>query len=258
MSPRNFKFSQPLATRYKKIAPQKKYLWEGGAGGYISWRIRIQNQKVVRIGDQKWEMVEITIGIIFFVLDSYSLFFIYVRNFQVPPEKNYPHPKYQLPPKIAISTKYLLYKPSENGSIPPLPFITQEGGCEIWNPSGYVTGFPGLKPRFYFLLYDFFGLDWMTFYDHFMIFQHFQWPNHNHIRYNIVPQRQVFDRGGDEKYYSYSITMYNHVSKLYIIMFNFNLMQTVQSSQRSSEFTKNCRHLFFFARQSLFPFLQFL
>ena len=33
-------------------------------------------QKVVRVGDQKWEIVEIMIGNIFFGSDSYSLFFI--------------------------------------------------------------------------------------------------------------------------------------------------------------------------------------
>ena len=34
-------------------------------------------QKVVRVGDQKWEIVEITIGIFcLFVWNSYSLFFM--------------------------------------------------------------------------------------------------------------------------------------------------------------------------------------
>ena len=63
--------------------------------------------KVVRVGGQKWEMVEIIIGIIFFVWDSYSLFFIYLGNFKVPPKKNHPYPKYQFPLKIAIWPKYL-------------------------------------------------------------------------------------------------------------------------------------------------------
>ena len=40
-------------------------------------------------------------------------------------------------------------------------------------------------------------------------------------------------------------------------MFNFNIMQAVQSLQYSSEFTKNCSHLFFFAGQSLFLFAVF-
>ena len=37
-----------------------------------------------------------------------------------------------------------------------------------------ITGLPGLKPRFYLLLYDFFGPYSMTFYDHFMTFYHFK------------------------------------------------------------------------------------
>ena len=40
-------------------------------------------QKYVRVGDQKWEIVEITIGIIFFAWDSYSLFFIRTMSTQV-------------------------------------------------------------------------------------------------------------------------------------------------------------------------------
>ena len=43
-------------------------------------------QEVVRVGDQKWKKGGITIGNFFF-WDSYSLFFIYVENFEVPPEK---------------------------------------------------------------------------------------------------------------------------------------------------------------------------
>ena len=37
-------------------------------------------------------------------------------------------------------------------------------------PPTVSSGLPGLKPRFYLLLYDFFGPDSMTFYDHFMTF----------------------------------------------------------------------------------------
>ena len=36
----------------------------------------IDYQKFVRVEDQKWEILEITIGIIFFTWDLYSLFFI--------------------------------------------------------------------------------------------------------------------------------------------------------------------------------------
>ena len=57
-------------------------------------------QKVVRVENQKLEIAETTFGIIFFVEDSYSLFFI--QSFQLPPEKNYPHLECQFPPKITI------------------------------------------------------------------------------------------------------------------------------------------------------------
>ena len=75
-------------------------------------------QKVVRVGDQKWEIVEIIIRIIFFVWDSYLLFFIYAGNFPVPPEKKSPPPRKPIPtqnPNLPIS---LL----KNGSVsPPSP-----------------------------------------------------------------------------------------------------------------------------------------
>ena len=54
--------------------------------------------------------------------------------------------------------------------------------------------------------------------------------------------------------------LYNHVLsciKEYIITLNFNITQAVKSSHYCSEFTKNCSHLFFFARQSLFSFSSF-
>ena len=38
---------------------------------------------------------------------------------------------------------------------------------------------------------------------------------------------------------------------------NFNIMETVQSSQYSPGFTKNCIHLFFFARHPRFSFCSF-
>ena len=48
----------------------------GGGGGVYTMEnndTKTDWQEVVRVGDQKWEMVEITIRIIFFVWDSYSL-----------------------------------------------------------------------------------------------------------------------------------------------------------------------------------------
>ena len=84
--------------------------------------------KSVRVGEQKWEIVEIKIQFFlflffFFAWDLYSLFF-YTWSFQAPPKKNHPHHKYQFPPKILIWPKSLLYELFENGSA---PFITQEG-----------------------------------------------------------------------------------------------------------------------------------
>ena len=76
-------------------------------------------QEVVTAVEQQWEIVEITIGVIFFVWDSYSLFFKYTGNFQVPPEKNHPQPKFQFSLVIQIWPKFVLYKPS-NTPYPPL------------------------------------------------------------------------------------------------------------------------------------------
>ena len=82
-------------------------------------------QKFVGVRDQKWEVVEITIGIFFFCLRFIFTIFI-TGSFQVPPEKNQPHLKCPFPPKIPIWPKSLQYKPSEKWlSPPPLPPITQ-------------------------------------------------------------------------------------------------------------------------------------
>ena len=53
-------------------------------------------QKVVRVGDQKWEIVETTFGIIFLleIHIHYSL-----KEFQAPPEKKSP------PSKVPICTQ---------------------------------------------------------------------------------------------------------------------------------------------------------
>ena len=102
-SPRKFKFSQPVATKYeKKFSPTK---WRGGGGGAYTMEnndTKTDYQEVVRVGDQKWEMVEITIRIIFFCLRFIFTIFIYTGNFQVPPEKYHLHSKCQFPPKIPI------------------------------------------------------------------------------------------------------------------------------------------------------------
>ena len=79
--PRNLKFSESLATTYKKkkLTPTKN-IFVGGA--------------------------------FFFPGDSYSLFF-YTGSFQVPLEKNHPHLRYLFPLKIPICPKSLLYKPQK-------------------------------------------------------------------------------------------------------------------------------------------------
>ena len=52
---------------------------EGVGGRVFTMKNKDANtdyQKVVRVGDQKWEIVEFTIGINFFVWDLYSLLFV--------------------------------------------------------------------------------------------------------------------------------------------------------------------------------------
>ena len=118
------------------LAPQKNFSgWE--VYTMENKDTKADYQEVVRAGEQKWwEMVEITLGIIFFVWDSYSIFLIYVGNFQVPPEKHHPHLKFQFPPKMPIWPKPLLYKPEKWLNLP----FHHPGGCNLWlNPSGYVN-----------------------------------------------------------------------------------------------------------------------
>ena len=72
-------------------------------------------QKLVRVGNKKWDIVEITIGIFFFFFawDSYSQFYIQ-GVFKSHLEKITPNLKCQFPPKIPIWPKSLfLHKHSE-------------------------------------------------------------------------------------------------------------------------------------------------
>ena len=119
-SPRNLKSPQPLAIWYgKKISPplppQKKYLWVGGVYTMENKDTNTKYEKLVRVGDQKWEILEITIGIFFFIicLRWFVFAIVYTGSFQVQPEKNHPHLKCQFPPRILIWPKSLLYKHSE-------------------------------------------------------------------------------------------------------------------------------------------------
>ena len=81
-------------------SPQYKKIFVVGVGEVYTMEnkdTKTDYQELVRVGDQKWDMVKITIGIIFFVWDSYSLFFIYTGNFQVPAEQKLPPPKVPIP-----------------------------------------------------------------------------------------------------------------------------------------------------------------
>ena len=61
--------------------------------------------KFVRVGDQKWETVEIAISIFFFFCFRFVFTIFYTESFQVPPKKNHPHLKCQSPHKIPIRRK---------------------------------------------------------------------------------------------------------------------------------------------------------
>ena len=84
--PPNLEFSQPLATRFEKVFwSTTKKLWVREI--YTMENKDTDYQKVVRVGDQNWEIVGITIRIIFFVWDLYSS----------PTWKNQPRPKVSIP-----------------------------------------------------------------------------------------------------------------------------------------------------------------
>ena len=93
------------------------------------------SHEFVRLGDQKWEIVEITMGIIFFNFCLRYVFTIfYTGRFQVPPKKYHPHLKGQFPPEILIWPKSLLYEHSEKWLSPLLAphHPGGEGACRLW------------------------------------------------------------------------------------------------------------------------------
>ena len=97
-APRNLKFSKPLATRHKTfLALHKKNIcgWEG-VYTMENKDKKTDYQKVVRVGDQKWEIVETTFRIIF-------LFEICIHYFLERVFKS--HLKKSLPPKMPIPTQ---------------------------------------------------------------------------------------------------------------------------------------------------------
>ena len=78
--------------------------------------------KFVRVGDQKWEIVEITIGIFFFFFCLRFVFTIfYTGSFQVPTKKNHPHLKCQFQPKIPIWPKSNMNIVKNGSALPPPP-----------------------------------------------------------------------------------------------------------------------------------------
>ena len=57
--------------------------------------------KFVIVEDQKRGIADIVIGIIFFLLETRTHYFLY-REFSSPPEKNHHHLKCQFPPRISV------------------------------------------------------------------------------------------------------------------------------------------------------------
>ena len=53
--------------------------------------------KIVTVGDQKWEIVEITIGIIFFFLLEICIHYLLYSEFSSPTWKKSPLPKKPIP-----------------------------------------------------------------------------------------------------------------------------------------------------------------
>ena len=85
-------------------------------------------QKFVRVGEQKWRIVKITIGIIFLLLLKICIHYFFIPGvFKSHLEKNHSHLKCQFPPKIPIWPKFLLYKRYEKWLSPHHP----GRGCEL-------------------------------------------------------------------------------------------------------------------------------
>ena len=136
-SPINFKFSQPLATRYKrKLAPDI----DGGGGLYTPWEIGIQRQttKKLLVQGTKSEKRQKLQSESFFLVEIHIHYFYTYWEFSRPTWKiTYTqsansHPKFQ----YDLSPYYInLLK---NGSIPPFHYPAGRG-CKLWNPCGYVN-----------------------------------------------------------------------------------------------------------------------
>ena len=91
-------FPAPSSNTWKKISPpQKKYLWVGGLYTMENKDANRDYQKFVRVGHQKWE-IEITIGIVLFLLEIRIHYFLYG-------ECSSPTWKKSPTPKVPISTE---------------------------------------------------------------------------------------------------------------------------------------------------------
>ena len=108
-------------------------------------------QKFVSVGNQNWEIVEITIGIFFFFPCLSFVFTIFQTwNFQVPPEKSHPHLKCQFSPKILIWAKSLLYTCYEKWHrFPPPHYPVGEGDAN------YAHHFDQKKILWIFMIFYF-------------------------------------------------------------------------------------------------------
>ena len=109
-------------TKKNFSASQKKYLWVGEVSTMENKDINTDYHIVVRVEDQKWEIIETTFEIIF-LFEIRIHYFLY-REFQVTTIKNHPYLKCQSAPP----TKKSLFEKSpfyihilKNGSTPPFP-----------------------------------------------------------------------------------------------------------------------------------------
>ena len=94
-------------------------------------------QKVIRVGEEKWEIVEITIGIIF--LFEISIHYFLYREFSSPTWKKSPPPKVPIPTQNPNLTKSLPYKPFEKWlNLPSLRWISPDGWCTRFDIYYYI------------------------------------------------------------------------------------------------------------------------
>ena len=135
--PKKFEIFPALSYKIQKkvLAPTKK-LYMGGVYTTENKNTHADYQKVVRLGDQKWETIEI----IFFCLRFVFTIF-HTRSFQVPPENNNPHLKCQFPHLIPYYKNLLEnVPPSPPPPFPPAHHPSGERGCKLC--VAYTEWFP--------------------------------------------------------------------------------------------------------------------